>query len=177
MIGRNTFKWQCGENNPTGISGFLIRSVTWIKIGPSSIQVTLLFTDSQITYLIQQLLQQEATLCKVSFKDNNPSWSDLDDISSDGTYRYQLFVLAGSKCDVVSLPNDTRNKHMGHYHRTVQGLNCSVTVAHGPSGKGKTTALLSELSLFGGQKKNLSIQGGPKKASYQFWQGRQFLLA
>ena len=26
-------------------------------------------------------------------------------------------------------------------------------------------------------KKNLSIQGGPKKASYQFWQGRQFLLA
>ena len=28
--------------------------------GPSSIQVTLLFTGSQITYLIQQLLQQEA---------------------------------------------------------------------------------------------------------------------
>ena len=51
-----------------------------------------------------------------------------------------------------------------------------MTVAHGPNGKGKTTALLSELSLVGGQK-NLSIQGGPKKASYQFWQDRQFLLA
>ena len=68
------------------------------------------------------------------------------------------------------------SKHMGHCHRAVQGLNCSVTVAHGLSGKGKTTALLSELSLFRGQK-NFSIQGGPKKASYQFWQGRQFLLA
>ena len=68
------------------------------------------------------------------------------------------------------------SKHMGHCHRAVQGLNCSVTVDHGLSGKGKTTALLSELSLFGGQK-YFSIQGGPKKASYQFWQGRQFLLA
>ena len=28
-----------------------------MRMGPSQIQVTLLFTDSQITYLIQQLLQ------------------------------------------------------------------------------------------------------------------------
>ena len=48
MIGRNTFKWQCWENSPTGISGF-------IRLN-------------------------------------------------------QLFVLAGSKCDVVSLPYDSRNK-------------------------------------------------------------------
>ena len=73
--------------------------------------------------------------------------------------RYQLFVLAGSKCDVVSLPYDTRNKQMGHCHRTVQSLNCSVTVAHGQDGKGKTTALLSELSLFGGQKKPFYSRG------------------
>ena len=48
---------------------------------------------------------------------------------------------------------------MGHYQRTVQGLNYSVTVAHGPSGKGKTTALLSELSLFGGQEKPFYSRG------------------
>ena len=39
-----------------------LRSVTWMRMGPSSIQVTLLFTGSQIRYLIQQLLQQEAAL-------------------------------------------------------------------------------------------------------------------
>ena len=48
---------------------------------------------------------------------------------------------------------------MGHCHRAVQGLNCSVTVDHGLSGKGKTTALLSELSLFGGQKNNFYSRG------------------
>ena len=40
---------------------------------------------------------------------------------------------------------------------TVTGL--TVTVAHGPSGKNKTTALLSELSLFGGQKNPVYSRG------------------
>ena len=34
-----------------------------------------------------------------------------------------------------------------------------MTVVYGPSGKGKTTALLSELSLFGGQKNNFYSRG------------------
>ena len=39
---------------------------------------------------------------------------------------------------------------MSFHYRTIleTNLNCHVTVAHGPSGTGKTTALLSELSLF-----------------------------
>ena len=48
---------------------------------------------------------------------------------------------------------------MGHCHRAVQGLNCSVTVAHGLSSKGKNSALLSELSLFGGPKKSFYSRG------------------
>ena len=45
---------------------------------------------------------------------------------------------------------------MSFHYRTIleTNLNCPVTVAHGPSGTGKTTALLSALSLFGGQKNN-----------------------
>ena len=34
-----------------------------------------------------------------------------------------------------------------------------MTVVYGPSGKGKTTALLSELSLFGGQKNPFYSRG------------------
>ena len=39
---------------------------------------------------------------------------------------------------------------MPFHYRTIleTNLNCPVTVAHGPSGTRKTTALLSELSLF-----------------------------
>ena len=50
---------------------------------------------------------------------------------------------------------------MSFHYRTIleTNLNCPVTGAHGPSSKGKTTALLSELSLFGGQKNNFYSRG------------------
>ena len=49
-----------------------------------------------------------------------------------------------------------------HYCTILErNLNCPrpVTVAHGPSGTGKTTALPSALSLFGGQKNNFYSRG------------------
>ena len=57
---------------------------------------------------------------------------------------------------------------MGHCHGTVQSFNCSVTVAHGQDGKGKTTALLSELSLFGGQKNPFLFKGDQRKLRINF---------
>ena len=56
---------------------------------------------------------------------------------------------------------------MSFHYRTIleTNFNCPVTVAHGPSGTGKTTALLSALSLFGGQKnKNNFYSRGTKES-------------
>ena len=61
-----------------------------------------------------------------------------------------------------------------HYRRILEtNFNCPVTVAHGPSGTRKTTALLSELSLFGGQKNPKKDQRKPRinfgKADSSYW--------